>query len=154
MNLNEGINDSNIDILNNKFEEFNNRLDSYEKDLDLFKERLVTLEKMTQGKPELLEKKISIGEFYLSKNPTDDIQKTLLICYFLEKYEHIELINIKDIEKGFRDIKEKAPKNINYKVFMNIKKGYMMETKEKKDNLKSWILTNTGEVFINNNFKE
>ena len=144
----------NNEILNKKIEELNSRLNGYEKELNICNERLVSLEKMTQDKPEILDKKISIREFYLSKNPTDDIQKTLLICFFLEKYEHIELINIKDIENGFRNIKEKVPENVNYKVFMNIKKGCMMESGAKKDNLKTWTLTNTGEVFIDNNFKE
>lgn len=93
-------------------------------------------------------KNISIREFILSKNPKDEIQKTLLVCYFLESNESVAFFNVKEIENGFRQAKEKLPKNINYNVFMNIKKGYLMESNEKKDNLKAWSLTNTGIRFV------
>lgn len=50
---------------------------------------------------------------------------------------------------GFEKAKEKTPANINDRVNKIIANtGYIMETKEKKDNLKAWTLTNSGERFI------
>lgn len=99
-------------------------------------------------------KNLSIREFILSKHPKDEIQKTLLICYYIESNMNIPFFNVKDIESGFRQAKEKLPRNINYNVFMNIKKGYLMESNEKKDNLKSWSLTNSGIRFLEADFKD
>ncbi len=52
------------------------------------------------------------------------------------------------------EAKEIVPGNINYKVIMNIKKGFIMEAKEKKDDLKAWTLTTTGERFVKNGLKQ
>ena len=99
-------------------------------------------------------KKISIKEFLIEKNPSKDFQKTLVICYYLEKYKDMKSFNVKDIESGYREAKETVPNNINYKVIQNIQSGYMMEEKEKKDKLKAWTLTSTGEKFVEKDFKK
>ena len=99
-------------------------------------------------------KKISIKAFLLSKTPESYSQKILAIGYYLEKYENFSSFTAKDLEEGFRVAKEKNPSNINNLVYHIVKKGYMMETKERKDNLKSWILTNLGEKYVENDFQE
>jgi len=100
------------------------------------------------------EKPISIKEFMLSKKPTNDVQKTLAIGYFLEKYEGFSCFNAHDIENGFSNAKEPKPENINLCIIKNIKKGHMMESKEKKDNKKAWVITSSGERFVENGFKK
>jgi len=122
--------------------------------LENHEERIAKLERLFQVKPEIVEKKISLKEFLLSKNPKGDVQKTLVIGYYLEKYEGLTSFNIKDLEEGFRLAKEKIPKNINDKVIQNINQDYMTEAKEKKDDLKAWNLTNLGERFVENGFKK
>lgn len=125
------------------------------KRLDEIEERLKKLEEKIQKKPVVeVDKKLSIREFFLTKHPKDEIQKTLLVAYYLEKYEGMDFFNAKDIEEGFRSAKEKAPDNINYKVYMNIKKGYLMDAVEKKNNMKACELTNTGVSIIKNDFKD
>lgn len=116
--------------------------------------RISQLESLFRSKPESVKKNLSIKEFILSKSPKYDVQKTLVIGYYLEKYDGLSSFNVKDIENAFRAAKETVPDNINYKIFKNIEKGYMMESKEKKDNLKSWTLTNSGEMFVESNLKE
>jgi len=55
-------------------------------------------------------KKMSIKEFILSKKPESDIQKTLVIGYYLENYEDLPSLNSTDLEDGFRSAKEKRIK--------------------------------------------
>lgn len=129
-------------------------LDNHEKKIRELFEKLKNLENTFLVQPSDNIKKMSIQEFFLTKSPKNDIQKTLLLCYYLEKYRDLKLFNVKDIENGFKNAKEKAPDNINYKVYMNIKKGYIMETNEKKDNLKSWTLTNSGVRLVDSDFIE
>lgn len=132
----------------------NKEIEKIKKTLEEHATRIAKLENLLVSKPPAIEKKLSIKEFILSKNPTNDIQKTLAIGYYLEKYEGLSSFNVKDLEKGFHDAKESAPENINYKVIINIQKGYMMESKEKKDDLKAWNLTNSGEKLVENNFEK
>ncbi len=113
--------------------------------------------RMIEGKNALntsvvVTKNKSIKEFLIDKNPPRDFHKTLTIAYYLEKHMNMKSLNAKDIEEGYRAAKENVPENINYKVIQNIKSGYMMETKDKKDNFKAWTLTITGEKFVDNGF--
>lgn len=99
------------------------------------------------------QKKLSLKEFLLSKNPVDDVKKTLAIGYYLEKFEGFSFFNTNDLESAFERAKEKKPTNINDKVNMNIRNGHMEKSSEKKDNHKAWYLTNTGEAFVRDDFK-
>ncbi len=125
--------------------EMKKRLEEHEK-------RILQLESLFNDKPEAVKKKISVKEFIISKRPKDDIQKTLAVGYYLEKYEEFSSFNAKDLESCIGTAKESIPKNINYKVIKNIEKGYMAEAKEKKDKLKAWYLTNSGEGHVEDGF--
>jgi len=109
-----------------------------------------------EGMPEKLKsegKKLSIKEFVLTKNPTDDVQRTLVIGYYLENFGGVEAFNVKDLTEGFRLARERVPLNMNDKVNLNISKGYLMKAGEKKDNLKAWVLTSSGERFVEGGWK-
>ncbi|MGD9116734.1 MAG: hypothetical protein PVJ61_06110 [Dehalococcoidia bacterium] len=98
-------------------------------------------------------KKLSVKEFLLTKNPADDVQRTLVIGYYLENFEGVEAFNVKDLTEGFRLARERVPLNMNDKVNLNIAKGYLMPAKEKKDKFKAWVLTNSGERFVEGGLK-
>ena len=123
------------------------------KKLEEHEKRISKLESLSQTKPETIEKKHSVKEFILSKKPKNDVQRTLTIGYYLEKYENFSSFNVSDLEEGFRTAKEKVP-NIGDKVQKNIKKGHIMDVKEKKDNLKAWVLTSSGEMHVEKDFKQ
>jgi hypothetical protein len=95
-------------------------------------------------------KDLSVREFLNSVKTSNDVQKTLLIMFFLEKYEGLTRINIDDLRSGFRNAKEPVPKNISDKIYLGIKKGHIMETSEKKDKKSCFMVTNTGEKYIEN----
>ena len=122
--------------------------------LDDHERRIKILEGVPKSEAKGGKKQTSIKEFLISKKPKDDVQRTLVICYHLEKYKGMGSFNAKDIEDCFRDAKEKVPDNVNYKVIQNIKSGYMMEAKEKKDKFKAWTLTSSGERFVENDLKK
>jgi hypothetical protein len=134
-------------MLDKRIAELKEKVEEHEK-------RISELEELIISKPEDIKKGISIREFILDKRPRNDVQKTLSIGYYLEKYENMPFFNVKDLEKGFREAKEMVPSNINDKVNLNIKKMHMMESKEKKEGLKCWNLTNIGERFVKNDFMD
>jgi hypothetical protein len=118
------------------------------KKLENHERRISALEGTPVKKMQAEGKKLSVKEFWLTKKPTDDVQGTLVIGYYLEHFELMDSFNRRDLADGFRSAKEPLPSNINDKVNMNIGKGYMMEAKEKKDKLKAWVLTNFGEKLV------
>ncbi|MEM3449825.1 MAG: hypothetical protein QXP38_13330 [Nitrososphaerota archaeon] len=128
-------------------------LSEIKKTLEQHERRISHLENLYRLKPKESKKDISIKEFILQKQPKNNVEKTLVIGYYLENYSGISPFNVHDLKEGFREAKEKVPSNINLAVIENINKGRMMETKEKKNKLKSWILTSTGEKFVENRLK-
>lgn len=93
-------------------------------------------------------KKMSIREFLISKKPVGDVQKTLVIGYYLEKYEKTSSFNVDDLKAAYERAREKKPSNMNDKVNLNIKKGHMAETTTNKDSKKSWYVTNSGSEYV------
>lgn len=120
-------------------------------------DRVVLLEQERSVNPSPLsldagDKKVSIKEFLLEKRPKDAVQTTLSIGFYLESHEGVAPFNKVDLEEKFRAAKIPAPANINDKVNMCIKNGHMMEDKEKKNGMKAWVLTNSGEELIKKGF--
>jgi hypothetical protein len=99
------------------------------------------------------ERKLSAKEFLLTKNLKVETQKVLALAYFLEREEGLASFNVQELEAAFRAAREKLPKNMNDAVNKNIARGFLMETKEKKDSKKAWQLTSTGERFVEHEMK-
>lgn len=101
-----------------------------------------------------LSKKISISEFTCERNPADDLQRTVVFAYFLDKYDSKEFFNSEDIETCFIKSKSTKPDNINDKINKCIKKGWISEHTEKKSGKKSFYITTKGITAVESNFIE
>jgi len=99
-------------------------------------------------------KPLSLREFILSKSPKTSMDTTLLVGYYLEKYSGFASFNIDDIVKGFNQAKEKPPSNPSDLLAKNARKGFIMEAEDKKGTTKGWMVTNTGERYIENGLKD
>lgn len=134
-------------MANEEIVEIRKKLEEYEK-------RIAELETLLQTRPELVEKKISIKEFLLTKKPNSYAKKVVAVGYYLENYEGYTCFNIKDLESWFRSAKEPLPKNMNDTVNGNISQGYIMETGSEKDDITAWVLTKTGEDYVESGFEK
>jgi len=122
--------------------------------LEDHEKRISALENLTKGSKSLTPSKAkSLKEFIIEKNPKSDVNKTLSIAYYLEKFENQNLVTSKDIAEGYRRAKEKVPKNVTDMIQKNIAKGFMEESDTEKENQKAWYITNSGERFVENDFK-
>jgi len=124
------------------------------KQLEDHETRISELETLLKTRPERVEKKVSIKEFLLTKKPNSYAKKVLGVGYYLENYEGYTCFNIKDLESWFRSAKEPLPKNMNDTVNGNISQGYIMEAGSEKDNITAWVLTKTGEDYVESGFQK
>jgi hypothetical protein len=99
-------------------------------------------------------KKLSIREFLLEHPPTTDVQRTLALGYYLETREGMSSFTGADLERGYRDAKQSLPSNMSMNINQCIKAGNMMKAKEKKDNKSAYVVTSTGEHFVENGYKK
>lgn len=94
------------------------------------------------------QKKISAKEFLMTKELKTEIQKTLVLGYYLEHVVGMASFNVEDLMSAFQAAKEKRPKNMNDAVNKNVARGLLMEASERKDSKKAWVLTSTGEKHV------
>ena len=99
-------------------------------------------------------KQISAKEFLLSKEVSSIVEKTLALGYYLEHFAKISPFNINDMADVFRMAREKLSVNPSDMINKNVVKGHFMEAGDQKDAKKAWVLTATGERFVENNFKK
>ena len=100
------------------------------------------------------EKQQSPKEFLMVKAPKSVVEKTLALGYYYEIVTGQGAFNISDLEALFRSAKEKLPTNMSDMANKNVKKGHVMEHATKKDDKRAWVLTATGERYVENNFSE
>ena len=129
-------------------------LDAIKSQLENHEKRIAYLETRPDDKGETTTKKLSIREIFISKKPKTDVDKTLVVGYYLESFQNYTSFNISDIEVGFRSAKEPPPININDAVNKNIRKGFIMSADEKKNNKQAWVLTNLGIQYVDNDLKK
>lgn len=123
--------------------------------IEALETRVAKLERaILKGGKRIVDKSLSIKEFLLEKNPKGDVNKTLAVGFFLEKYGGLSSFTVGDLRGGFVQAREQVPLNLNDMVNKNIEKGHMMGTPEGKDGKKSWVLTNKGEKLVQGNFSE
>lgn len=121
--------------------------------IDSLEQRVAQLERVLNHSPRAEsslspKKKPAVREFLMTKKVKSEPQKVLALGYFLEHIEGMGSFNIKDIERAFRAAREKLPSNINDVVNKNIARGHLMEAQERKDSMKAWYLTSTGETYL------
>lgn len=94
-----------------------------------------------------VQKEMSAKEFLLTKTYKSDVEKTLLLAYYLEHMKGMLSFNINDVVGVFLSAKEKKPTNPSDAVAKNAARGFLMDASEKKDGKKAWTLTSTGEKY-------
>ena len=132
----------------NKISNLEKRISSLEEKIKLIENCIVV--KSEKSHNNIIDKKLSVKEFLATKKIDDNVKQTLAIAYFIECIEHISSFNTDDLKRFFGLAKIPLPRNINDKVNMNIKNGHFMEAEEKKDSKKAWVLTATGEKYVEN----
>lgn len=98
-------------------------------------------------------KPLSLREFVLSKSPQTEVDAAIVIAYHLEKHDGISSFTSEDLKNGFAQAKEPSPVNPSEVLAKNARKGFIMDAPEKKKGLKAWVLTNTGERYVENGLK-
>jgi hypothetical protein len=126
-------------------------MEKMEERLSSLETRVAALEKLFQ-RPDAAalarEKDLSAKEFLIAKKTKSETQKVVALVYFLEHHQGVVPANVSDLESMFGQARETPPKNMNDAVNKNVARGFLMEAKEKKDSKKAWMLTATGEKFV------
>ncbi len=96
------------------------------------------------------ERPTSTKEFMLSKKPKSEAAKAVCLIYFFETFQEDteEGMSSNGLNKAFKDIKEKTPKNSSDVLSRCAAKGWIDKVDNKVRPIK-WRLTNTGMAYVN-----
>jgi len=98
---------------------------------------------LAKGMPETL------GEFLDQKgNPSKHTDSMAVFAYWLFKVEKMKSFNVKDIIDCYNKTRKAKPSNPNQIINENVKRRIFAEASEKKDGLKAWVITRTGEEYV------
>lgn len=91
----------------------------------------------------------TLGEFLDKKgNPKKHTDIIAVYAYWLFKKEGFQSFNVKDIVTCYDATRMPKPTNPNQIINTNVSSHVFAEANEKKDGLKAWVITKTGEEFV------
>lgn len=91
----------------------------------------------------------TMGEFLDEKgNPQKHTDVTAVYAYWLFKKEGFSSFNVKDIVDCYDKTRKPKPSNPNQIINTNVSSHLFAEASEKKDNLKAWVITRSGEEYV------
>jgi len=104
-----------------------------------------TREARSQAKPVALLTQIS--EFLAQKNITTHIDRIVAILYY-QYHTGNELTTVAELGEAYSSARVRQPRNFSDLLAQCIRKGYVVEAKDKKDGKKAWQITPGGEEFV------
>lgn len=87
---------------------------------------------------------ISLASFLTEKNFITDVDLVLGVAYYLEHKEKRSPFTSKEITAALAEAKWAEPKNVSLCINRNIKKGFLRQEREKKENSTCYSLLNHG----------
>lgn len=100
---------------------------------------------------EMKHKEVSetLGEFLGEKgDPKTHTDVVAAFAYWLFKKQGLSTFNAKDILACYDTTRRPKPKNANMIINANVKTHLFAEAPDKKDGLKAWVITGTGETYV------
>jgi hypothetical protein len=93
----------------------------------------------------------TLGEFLdIKGNPRKHTDVVAVYAYWLFKKEGFQSFNVKDIIDCYDKTRRVKPKNPNQIINVNVSSHLFAEASEKKDGLKAWVITRSGEDHVLN----
>jgi hypothetical protein len=86
----------------------------------------------------------SIASFLNDKKFSTDVELIMGVGYYIECIEKNGVFTSKDVENKLIEARKAKPGNISQMLTQNIKKGYLRECADKKDNLKAYSILDEG----------
>lgn len=91
---------------------------------------------------------MAINEFLLGLNIGSHVERSVAIAYYLLHVKKQLTFASRDIDKWYSLAREVKPSNFSDVVAACARRGFFVDTGEKREGLKVWQTTRTGEAFV------
>jgi hypothetical protein len=94
---------------------------------------------------------VAINEFLGKLKTGSFLDLSVALAYYLRRREGREYFTIRDIADAFVRARADRPRNLSDVLAGSAKNGWIAEMEERRDGLKSWYLTASGEKHVEGN---
>lgn len=125
-----------------------------EERIKALEDRVSALEDTETPREQVGKKPTSIREFINSIKPSTANDTVIVIAYYYEILNNGSYFTLDNLREGYSQAKMIAPKNFSDVIAKNSKKGLIMSSSNADTMAKAWVLTNTGEAYVEEMMKE
>ena len=90
----------------------------------------------------------TVSEFLATAAPRSHVDTVVQMAYYLWRSGDTAGVTIEELLGAYAQARLKKPKNVSDVLATAIRKGYLVEAAQKKDGKKCWLITQTGEAFV------
>lgn len=90
----------------------------------------------------------TVSEFLAAAAPRNHVETAVLVAYFMWRSGDGAGMTIEELVGSYAQARLKRPKNPSDVLAQAIRKGYLLEAPQKKDGKKAWLITQTGEAYV------
>ena len=93
---------------------------------------------------------MDLTEFLASRKATTHPDRVVAIAYFFYRTQNGAGVTTQDLTDGYSRARVKKPQNFPDVIAACVRRGRLVEG-ERKDGMKSWVITRTGEGYVEQN---
>lgn len=94
----------------------------------------------------------NLSEFLVEKKPATHIERVVATAYYSFHSGDAAGVTADEVIDGYGKARVSKPRNIHDVIAKSVKKGLLIESDQKKDGTKAWVITPTGEAYVESGF--
>jgi hypothetical protein len=95
----------------------------------------------------------NLNEFLAAKAPKTHVDRLTAIAYHsLHSGDEVG-VTVEEILEGYTRSRTAKPKNVHDVVGQCMRRGFLIESESRKDGAKAWVITGTGEAYVEKSFQ-
>lgn len=93
-----------------------------------------------------------LNEFLAARNPRSHPDRVTAIAYY-SFHKDDSGITTRDVTEAYSKVRIKRPQNVHDVIATCVRRGLLVDS-EKKDDMRAWIITPTGDAYVEAGFQE
>ena len=95
----------------------------------------------------------NLNEFLAAKGPKTHVDRLTAIAYHSLHSGDEAGVTVDEVLDGYARARVTKPKNIHDLVAHCVRRGFLIEAASRKDGVKAWVITPTGETYVEKSFQ-
>ena len=95
----------------------------------------------------------NLNEFLASVSPKSHVDRTTAMAFYSFRSGDDTGVTVEEVLDAYGRVRVAKPKNIHDVIAQCVKRGLLIESGSRKEGVKAWVVTPTGERYVQNDFQ-